>query len=209
MLRAALLLEPSGETLPVRPDTGRGRHAKGTIMTSSSSSFAELLSAQVGHEFAASQQYIAIAVWADAQDLPQLASRFYQHSLGERNHAMMMVQYMLDRDIAVTIPAVPAPHATFEGPVAALRMALEQEKQVTRQIEALFQAARAESDPLGEQFMLWFLREQVEEVANMNTLVTIAERADDKWFRIEEYLARETAASTNTGTPPAVAGGAV
>ncbi|MDV8001564.1 ferritin [Rhodococcus sp. IEGM 1408] len=172
-------------------------------------SFTELLSAQVGHEFAASQQYIAIAVWADAQDLPQLAARFYQHSLGERNHAMMMVQYMLDRDIAVTIPAVPAPQADFRGPIDALRTALGQEKQVTEQIEALFQAARAESDPLGEQFMLWFLREQVEEVANMSTLVAIAERADNDWFRIEEYLARETASSSNTGTPPSVAGGEV
>ena len=178
-------------------------------MTQSSSTFAELLAAQVGHEFAASQQYIAIAVWADAQDLPQLASRFYQHSLGERNHAMMMVQYMLDRDIEVVIPAVPAPQAQFDGPVAALQLALDQEQQVTAQIEALFQAARAENDPLGEQFMLWFLREQVEEVANMSTLVTIAERADDNWFRIEEFLARETDASSNTGTPPAVAGGAV
>ena len=91
----------------------------------------------------------------------------------------------------------------------ALKLALEQEKEVTEQIEALFQAARAESDPLGEQFMLWFLREQVEEVANMDTLVTIAERAGDVWFRIEEHLARESDSSTNTGTPPAVAGGAV
>lgn len=178
-------------------------------MARNKSTFDELLSAQVGHEFAASQQYIAIAVWADAQDLPQLAGRFYAHSLGERNHAMMMVQYMLDRDIKVTIPAVPAPQADFNGPIAALRQALEQEKQVTRQIEALFQAARTESDPLGEQFMLWFLREQVEEVANMSTLVAIAERADNDWFRIEEYLARETDSSSNTGTPPSVAGGAV
>ena len=178
-------------------------------MARNKNSFVDLLSAQVGHEFAASQQYIAIAVWADAQDLPQLAARFYSHSLGERNHAMMMVQYMLDRDIPVTIPAVPAPQADFTGPIGALRLALEQEKQVTRQIEAMFQAARAESDPLGEQFMLWFLREQVEEVANMSTLVTIAERAADDWFRIEEYLARENDSSTNTGTPPSVAGGAV
>lgn len=178
-------------------------------MTKPNSQYSSLLVEQVGHEFAASQQYIAIAVWADAQDLPQLASRFYSHSLGERNHAMMMVQYMLDRDIEVTIPAVPAPQAQFDGPVAALKLALAQEQQVTAQIEALFQAARAENDPLGEQFMLWFLREQVEEVANMSTLVTIAERADDNWFRIEEFLARETDSSTNTATPPAVAGGAV
>lgn len=172
-------------------------------------SFHALLADQVGNEFAASQHYVAIAVWADAQDLPQLAGRFYQHSLGERNHAMMMVQYMLDRGVPVNIPAVPAPENTFTGPAAALRSALDQEKQVTRQIEALFQAARDESDPLGEQFMLWFLSEQVEEVANMDTLVTIAERAGDDWFRIEEYLARETDSTSNTGTPPAVAGGAV
>src|SRR5699024_7745760 len=89
--------------------------------------------------------------------------------------------------------------AEFDGPVAALSLALEQEKEVTRQIEALFQAARAESDPLGEQFMLWFLREQVEEVANMNTLVTIAERADDDWLRIEEYLA---GGAVECSTPP-------
>ena len=178
-------------------------------MTQSSSTYAELLSEQVGHEFAASQQYIAIAVWADAQDLPQLAARFYQHSLGERNHAMMMVQYMLDRGLKAEIKEIPAPRGEFDGPVDALKLALEQEKEVTEQIEALFQAARAESDPLGEQFMLWFLREQVEEVANMDTLVTIAERAGDVWFRIEEHLARESDSSTNTGTPPAVAGGAV
>src|SRR5699024_2069354 len=161
---------------------------KGAPMTQSSSTYAELLSGQVGHEFAASQQYIAIAVWADAQDLPQLAARSYQHSLGERNHAMMMVKYMLDRDIPTAIPAGPPRRSECDWPAAARSLALEQENEVTRRIEALFRAARAESDPRGEQFMLWFLREQVEEVANWNTLVTIAERADDDWFRIEEYL---------------------
>ena len=59
--------------------------------------FNELLTRQVGNEFAASQQYIAIAAWFDGQDLPQLAKHFYRQSLEERNHAMMMVRYILDR----------------------------------------------------------------------------------------------------------------
>lgn len=171
--------------------------------------FTTLLTDQAGNEFAASQLYVSIAVWADAADLPQLARRFYKHSLDERNHAMMMVQYMLDRNLPVTVPAVPAPRSGFSGPVECLEIALAQEKTVTSQIEAMFQAAREENDPLGEQFMLWFLREQIEEVANMDTLVTIARRADDDWFRIEEFLARESDSSSNTSTPPAVAGGAV
>ena len=66
-------------------------------------SFNELLSAQVGNEFVASQQYVAVAVCFGGQDLPQLAAHFYRQSLEERNHAMMMVQYMLDRNQPVEI----------------------------------------------------------------------------------------------------------
>ncbi len=68
--------------------------------------FNELLTRQVGHELAASHQYIAVAVWFDSQDLPQLARHFYRQSLEERNHAMMIVQYILDRDLPLTIPGV-------------------------------------------------------------------------------------------------------
>jgi ferritin len=60
--------------------------------------FAEALNEQVGYEFAASQQYIAIAVYYDEQALPRLATHFYQQAVEERNHAMMMVQYLLDAD---------------------------------------------------------------------------------------------------------------
>ncbi|WP_084100370.1 ferritin-like domain-containing protein [Knoellia flava] len=66
-------------------------------------SFITLLGEQVRHEFTASQQYIAIAVWFDDLDLPRLAERFYAQSVEERNHAMMMVRYMLDPDWSVTI----------------------------------------------------------------------------------------------------------
>jgi ferritin len=54
-------------------------------------SFVQLLIEQVRHEFTASQQYIAIAVWFDGHDLPRLATHFYLQSVEERNHAMMMV----------------------------------------------------------------------------------------------------------------------
>ena len=71
------------------------------------SKFNDLLAVQIGNEFAASQQYIAVAVWFAGQDLPQLAKYFYRQSVEERNHAMMMVQYMLDRNLPVSIPGVP------------------------------------------------------------------------------------------------------
>jgi bacterioferritin B len=89
-----------------------------------------------------------------------------------------------------------------------ITLALAQERAVTAQMEALFRAARAEGDVLGEQFMLWFLKEQVEEVATMNTLLTICVRAGDDWFQIEDHLARETAGDrAQDNDAPAAAGG--
>jgi ferritin len=171
--------------------------------------FNELLSAQVGYEFAASQQYIAVAVYFDSQDLPQLAAHFYRQSLEERNHAMMMIQYMLDRNQPVEIPGIPAVRNEFANVREPIALALAQEKEVTRNIEGLFRAAREQNDPLGEQFMLWFLKEQVEEVASMTTLLNIAERGDNL-FDIENYVAREQVGDDgHDASAPAAAGGAI
>ncbi len=97
-------------------------------------SFAEELNAHIGNEYAASQQYVAIAVYYDQETLPQLAAHFYRQAVEERNHAQMIVQYLLDADLPVTIPAVAEPRTTFTDSVAPVRLALEQEKQVTAQI---------------------------------------------------------------------------
>ncbi|MBX3091644.1 MAG: ferritin [Cryobacterium sp.] len=170
--------------------------------------FDQLLTEQIGHEFAASQQYIAIAVWYDNHDLPQLAKHFYRQSIEERNHAMMLVQYRLDRDLGITIPGVPDVTNEFKDERAPIALALDQEKRVTRQIEALFAAARAENDALGEQFMLWFLKEQVEEVASMSTLLTVMNRAENL-FDVENYLSRESVAEGPDASAPQAAGGAL
>jgi ferritin len=177
--------------------------------------FTQLLTRQVGNEFAASHQYIAVAVWFDGQDLPQLARHFYRQSLEERNHAMMIVQYILDRDLELTIPAVGVVRNDFADVQEPLALALAQEQEVTEQIKALFAAARAENDALGEQFMLWFLKEQVEEVASMTTLVNVAARAENL-FDLENFVAREQVGDGGHGHggghgsgAPEAAGGAV
>src|SRR5215210_1200998 len=99
--------------------------------------FVDRLNAQVANEFAAFQQYTAIAVYYDAETLPRLAAFFYAQALEERNHAMMMVQYLLDADADVVFPAIEAPRSAFADIVEPVRVALEQEKRVTDQINAL------------------------------------------------------------------------
>lgn len=172
--------------------------------------FTEALNGQVAYEFAASQQYVAIAVYYDAQTLPRLAAHFYRQAVEERNHAMMMVEYLLDADAEIVIPGVEAPRTSFADVVAPVALALEQEKRVTSQIADLVRLARAEDDLVGEQFLHWFLQEQREEVSSMSALLDVLERSRDNVMLVEDYLARESGGANplEAGAPPA-AGGAL
>jgi bacterioferritin B len=172
--------------------------------------FVERLNEQIAYEFAASQQYIANAVYYDAETLPRLAAFFYAQALEERNHAMMMVQYLLDADADVTIPGVTAPETSFADVVAPVALALEQERRVSDQIAALVGIAREEGDFQSEQFMQWFLKEQVEEIASMSALLKVVQRSDASPMAIEDYLAREHPGDGGDDpTAPGAAGGAV
>jgi bacterioferritin B len=172
--------------------------------------FPEALNEQVGNEFGASQQYVAIAVHYDALTLPQLAAHFYRQAVEERNHALMLVQYLLDADESVVVPGVAAPQTEFADVVEPVRLALDQERRVTEQIAALVQLARDEGQLVGEQFLHWFLQEQREEVSSMSALLTVVERSRDNVMLVEEYLARESGGDSplESGAPPA-AGGAL
>lgn len=174
------------------------------------SRFADALNEQIGYEFTASQQYIAVAVYYDAQTLPQLAGHFYRQAVEERNHAMMIVQYLLDAGEPVVIPGVAAPKTDFADATEPVALALEQEKRVTDQIVALVKLAREEGELVGEQFLHWFLQEQREEVASMTDLLAVVERGRDNLLLVEEYLARQAGGESplEAGAPPA-AGGAL
>jgi bacterioferritin B len=173
-------------------------------------SFAKTLNEQVANEFAAQQQYIAIAVHYDAETLPQLAAFFYRQAVEERNHAMMLTQYLLDAGHPIEVPGVEAPQSSFPDTVAPVRLALDQEKRVSDQIANLTRLAREEGDYQGEQFMQWFIKEQIEEVSSMSALLKIVERAKDNPLMAEEYLARENVGGGGADpTAPAAGGGAL
>jgi ferritin len=169
--------------------------------------FQALLQEQVHHEFTNSQQYVAMAVYFDGADLRQLAKHFYAQAVEERNHAMMLVQYLLDRDVRVEIPGADTIRNEFETPRDALALALEQERAVTDQVSRLTAVARDEGDYLGEQFMQWFLKEQVEEMAVMTSLVRVADRAGANLFDLENFVAREIDVQRSSAEAPATAGG--
>jgi bacterioferritin B len=168
--------------------------------------FADQLNVQIGNELAAHNQYLACAVYFDALTMPRMAAFFYGQALEERAHAAMMIQYLLDTDSEVVIPAVPAPVSAFDDVVAPVNLALDQEKRVTEQVNGLLRVAREEGDFASEQFMQWFIKEQVEEVATMSDLLAVTTRNRDDIEDIEEYVAREQGVEGTDPSAPRQAG---
>ena len=169
--------------------------------------FARKLNEQIANEFAAHQQYVACAVYYDAEALPQLARFFYRQALEERGHAMMMVQFLLDTGAEVTTPGVAAPRSRFAGVAEPIALALAQEQRVSEQINQLAAIAREAGDYSSEQFMQWFIKEQVEEVATMGDLLNVVRRNAEVVENIEEYVAREGGDTGGSSGAPRTAGG--
>ena len=173
-------------------------------------SFADALNEQIANEFAASQQYVGAAVFYDSETLPRLAAFFYRQAVEERNHAMIMVQYMLDTDEQVQIPDINSQQTAYDDIVGPVNMALKQEKRVSDEINALFALARENGDYRAEQFLTWFVKEQVEEVSSMNDLLNVVERSKDEPELVEQFLAREAVGDEgNDPQAPEAAGGAL
>lgn len=154
--------------------------------------FVDALNAQIAREFAAAHQYVAIGNYYAAETYPRLAAHFYEQADEERGHAMKMVNYLLDRGAQPDVGAIEAPRQSFGDHVEPIQVALEQERTVTVRITELFEVARETRDYQSEQFLQWFLEEQVEEEAAMGDLLAVAERTRSVPMLVEEYLARES-----------------
>jgi ferritin len=152
----------------------------------------DAINRQIGNEFGASLQYVAIAAHFDLEALPQLAAHFYIQAEEERDHAMRFVRFLCDADATVVIPSVPSPKSKFSTAAEAVKLSLDWELEVTKQINALVAMAKKENDYTTDSFLQWFVKEQLEEVSSMDQLLKVIQRAGEgNLLRVEEYLARK------------------
>ena len=145
---------------------------------------------QVGREFGASLQYVSIASFFEADDLPKLAAFFFRQSEEERMHAMKFVHYILDAGGQVRIPDVTGAKYDFATHEEAVQLALEWETEVTQQINNLMNLAITQNDHIAQDFLRWFVTEQLEEISTMETLLSIVRRSKDNMLFADDYLAR-------------------
>jgi ferritin len=151
----------------------------------------DALNEQVATEFAAAHQYVAIGAHYEAQTYPRLAEFFYEQAEEEREHAMKIVRHLLDTGSPVDFGSIEAPSATFSDHIAPIKLAVEQERRVSVQIAKLVELSRETKDVATEQFLQWFVEEQVEEESTMGDLMAVADRTRDIPMLLEEYLARD------------------
>lgn len=143
---------------------------------------------QIGHEFGAMLQYVAIASYFDGEALPKLAAHFSRQAEEERGHAMRLVRYVTEAGGTVAIPAIPASRSGFATAEEAVQLSLDQEKRVTEQINALMDEAIQENDHAAQIMLQWFVTEQIEEVSSMEALLRMVQRAGEPGLLLVEQL---------------------
>jgi ferritin len=136
----------------------------------------EGLNAQIGREYSASLQYLAMAAWFEAQGLKGLSGFFHKQAEEESGHGLKIVKYLGEVGGEVSIPEIPKPRADYDSVQSLLADFLKMEEEVTRAIYALVELAQKEKDHSAYQFLQWYVEEQREEVASAHELLTMAER---------------------------------
>jgi ferritin len=159
-----------------------------------SKELAQAMNEQIGREFGASLQYVNIATYFDSATLPQLAAFFYRQAEEEKEHALKFAHYIVEAGGTVQIPGVAQPKHHFTSAEEAVNLAQEWEKEVTDQINRLMDLAIRQNDHIAQDFLSWFVREQLEEVSTMKSLLSVVRRAGEGGLLlVEGYLARERA----------------
>ena len=155
----------------------------------------EALNVHMGREFEAHLQYLSVSSWFDGEGLPELTKFFAAQAAEEHVHAMKFLTYVQDVGGPVVIPALAAPKASFESAEEAVAGALDWEITITGHIHAAMDLAIAKGDHATQAFLLWFVTEQVEEIATMGELLQVTRRAGEgNLLLLEDYVARLAAA---------------
>lgn len=160
----------------------------------------DAINGQIGMEFGAMLQYTAISAYFAGETLPLLAAHFARQAEEEKEHAHKFVKFVLDVGGKVVIPGIGAPQGHFKFAEEAVKLSLEQEIKVTRAINDIVGMAKEERDFITDNFLQWFVEEQLEEVSSMQDLLNIVQRAGEgNLLRVEEYLARASGGREEAG----------
>ena len=152
-----------------------------------SDALAQALNRQIGSEFSAGNHYLAIASYFALRSLDDWAAFFFRQADEERGHGMKILNYLIDNDAEVHLPAIAEASTDFPDALTAVTSALASERNVSRQFDEMAFIANDNKDYRGLQFLQWFINEQVEEEAIMDKLVDLVSSGINL-FQAQQYL---------------------
>jgi ferritin len=131
----------------------------------------DALNKQVHMEANASQKYLAMACWCDANSMEGCARFFYRHTDEERMHMLKLVHYINDAGGKVVTPAIEQPQLEYSNVKEVFETAYLHEQKVSESIDNLIELCMLQKDKQTANFLQWYLNEQHEEEALYRTLI--------------------------------------
>jgi ferritin len=131
----------------------------------------DAINEQIKNELYSAHQYLSMAAYCESVNLPGFAHWMLAQAQEEREHAMKFYTFLLNRKGRVILQAIEQPVVEFGSPLEVFEQALEQEQQVTAQINELYGLTTSENDYASLAFLQWFLTEQVEEEKNVGDVL--------------------------------------
>ena len=150
---------------------------------------------QINKELYSEYLYLAMKTYFMEQNLMGFVNWFDVQVQEEHAHAMGMYDYVIERGGSVTLEAIEKPENNWENPLELFKAVLAHEEFVTSRINALMDVAEQERDRAALIFLNWYLKEQVEEEANVGGVLAQLEMiGDDKsgLFALDKELGART-----------------
>lgn len=147
------------------------------------------LNAQIGREFAAAIQYVAMSAWFNERGLDGFAKFFFAQAEEENEHGKKMVRYLGEVGAHVSMPGIEKPRDSFASVTEAIEQFLSMEQEVTRAIHGLVELARTENDHSTFEFLQWYVAEQREELASAGSLLErVKQFGEDRAILLDSSL---------------------
>jgi len=120
-----------------------------------------------------------MSAYFEGQNLPGAAHWMVLQAKEEYEHAMKFYNFVFERGGKVTLAAIDAPQEEWKSPLDVFENAYKHELKVTGLIHDLVAISRSEKDVATENFLMWYVDEQVEEEAHADAIVQKLKRIKD------------------------------
>jgi ferritin len=130
-----------------------------------------ILNKQVEKEGYSSNLYLAMASWAEVNGFKGISEWLYAQAEEERMHMLKFIAYLNERDGKAIIPAFEKPPVEQKSVLEMFKAVLKHERFISASINEIVALSISEKDYTTQHFVQWFVNEQIEEEANVKTIL--------------------------------------